>query len=206
MLVGGDAQATKDLITGLSIEEDEEVQSKLIKLQHNVLDIEMEAFRKQEEAKNGCCQGMNLTSFVLLIALSTHALFEGIALGLTKDLSASVNIMLGLLIHKTAASMSLGISISKNFEDDEQRKGMILLFSFAMATPIGIAVGLMLQDTNDMVEIVFSAFAAGTFIYIAASEVIVEEFSIPGRKKWLQMIMFILGCTLITCMWFLESD
>jgi zinc transporter ZupT len=36
-----------------------------------------------------------------------------------------------------------------------------------------------------MVEIIFSSFAAGTFIYIAASEVIVEEFSMPGSKKWL---------------------
>lgn len=149
---------------------------------------------------------MNLTSFVLLIALSTHALFEGIALGLTKEVSAALNIMLGLMIHKTAASMSLGISISKNFEEAEQRKGMMLLLSFSLATPIGIALGLMLQDTNEMVEIVFSSFAGGTFIYIAASEVIVEEFSIPGRKKWLQMIMFLLGTTLITCMWFLESN
>jgi zinc transporter ZupT len=61
----------------------------------------------------------------------------------------------------------------------------MLLISFALATPIGIALGLLLQDANEMVEIIFSSFAGGTFIYIAASEVIVEEFSIPGRKKWL---------------------
>ena len=148
---------------------------------------------------------MNLSSFVLLIALSTHALFEGIALGLTKDLAPCVNIMLGLVIHKTAASMSLGISISKNFDEEDKRKGVTLLLSFALATPIGIALGLILQNTNEMVEVVFSSFAAGTFIYIAASEVIVEEFSIPGSKKWLQMVMFLLGATIITCMWFLES-
>ena len=100
--------------------------------------------------------------------------------------------------------MSLGISISKNFNDEDKIKGLILLASFALATPLGIALGLLLQDTNDMVEIVFSSFAAGTFIYIAASEVIVEEFSIPGRKKWLQMIMFLLGASCITSMWFLE--
>ena len=122
---------------------------------------------------------------MLLIALSTHAIFEGIALGLTKDLAASINIMLALMIHKTAASMSLGISISKNFADEDRSKGIMLLLSFAFATPIGIASGLLLADTNDMIEIIFSSFAGGTFIYIAASEVIVEEFSIPGRKKWL---------------------
>ena len=145
-----------------------------------------------------------MTSFVLLIALSTHAFFEGIALGLTKSISPALNIMIGLLIHKTAASISLGISISNNFEND-LNMGFILLISFALATPIGIAIGLVLQDTSEMVEIVISSFAAGTFIYIAASEVIVEEFSLPGRSKWLQMLTFLMGASLITSLWFLGS-
>jgi len=87
-----------------------------------------------------------MTSFVLLIALSTHAVFEGIALGLTPDLAASINIMLALLLHKSAASMSLGISISKNFADDanERLRGFILLLMFAFATPFGISLGLLL--------------------------------------------------------------
>ena len=146
-----------------------------------------------------------MTSFVLLIALSTHAIFEGIALGLTKDIGAMVNIIVALSIHKTAASMSLGISISKNFESSDQSKGLMLLFFFSFATPLGILIGLLLQDTNELVEIVFSSLAGGTFIYIAASEVIVEEFSVPGRKKYLQMMTFLLGALIITCMWFLEG-
>jgi zinc transporter ZupT len=58
-----------------------------------------------------------------------------------------------------------------------------------------------------MVEILFSSFAAGTFIYIAASEVIVEEFSIPSKSrwtKWIKMMAFALGATIITLMWLLE--
>jgi zinc transporter 1/2/3 len=133
-----------------------------------------------------------------LIALSTHAFFEGIALGLTKDFNPTVNIMIGLLIHKTAASISLGISIASNFEGKDLCKGYMLLISFCLATPIGIAIGMVLQDTNPLVEVVMSSFAGGTFIYIAASEVIVEEFSLPGRSKWLQMLFFLLGASLIT--------
>lgn len=68
-----------------------------------------------EEATKGVCDGFNLQSCVLLIALSMHAIFEGIALGLTKDLSATINIMLALILHKPAAALSLGVSISKNF-------------------------------------------------------------------------------------------
>jgi len=114
-----------------------------------------------------------------------HAIFEGIALGLTKDINATVNIMLALVAHKLAAAMSLGSSITKQFvENDEQRKGIFLLVVFAAATPMGIILGLILQGTSTMTEIVFNSFAGGTFIYIAASEVIVEEFSMPDRYKW----------------------
>jgi len=159
----------------------------------------------EKEHRKKWCEGLNLQSFVLLIALSTHAMFEGIALGLTGDLASTINIMLALVIHKSAASMSLGISIFKNFSNEDQGKGMLLLIIFALATPLGIAAGLIMLGSNEMVEVVFSSFAGGTFVYIAASEVIVEEFSIPGRSKWLQMFTFLLGATLITCMWFLEG-
>lgn len=147
-----------------------------------------------------------MMSFVLLVALSTHAVFEGIALGLTSDFAATVNIILGLIFHKAPASMSLGISLSKNFKDEKDKaKAIRLIVLFALATPIGIAIGMLLQDSNQMVEVVFNSFAAGTFIYIAASEVIVEEFSILGHKKWVKLIAFLLGATIITCMWLIES-
>lgn len=138
-----------------------------------------------KEKTKGACSCVGLNSIVLVIALTMHAIFEGIALGLTEDLSATLNIMLGLALHKPAAAMSLGISITKNFTTPEEKtKGYVLLIIFAVATPIGIMVGIFLQDTSTTVEVIFNSFAGGTFIYIAASEVIVEEFSAPDRYKW----------------------
>ena len=82
---------------------------------------------------------------VLVLALSMHAIFEGIALGLTNDFSATLNIMLALMCHKVPAAMSLGSSITKNFaEVHEKKKGIFLLLIFALATPIGITTGLVL--------------------------------------------------------------
>jgi len=81
----------------------------------------------------------------LLIALTVHAVFEGIALGLSPEAAATVNIMLGLALHKPAAAMSLGISICKNFKTPaEIRRGVVLLFVFSMATPVGIMIGIFL--------------------------------------------------------------
>ena len=144
---------------------------------------------------------------VLLIALSMHSVFEGIALGLTSDFSATINIMIALILHKPAAAISLGVSITKNFvEKNEEKKGILLLFIFSIATPIGIMIGMALQQSSDIVEVIFNSFAAGTFLYIAASEVIVEEFSMPDRYKYIQYGAFLCGIALITSLWFMESD
>ena len=55
-----------------------------------------------------------------------------------------------------------------------------------------------------MVEIVFTSFAGGTFIYIPGSEVIVREFSAGGKGRWWKMFFFLLGAAAITLMWLLE--
>ena len=116
-----------------------------------------------------------------MIALSTHSVFEGIALGLTPELAGLINMIIGLVVHKGPAAMSLGISLSKRFKEKrDQRKAIMFVILFAFATPIGIGIGMLLQSANNLVEVLFSSFAGGTFIYIAASEVIVEEFSIMG--------------------------
>ena len=74
-----------------------------------------------------------------------HALFEGIALGLTKEFAATINIMLALILHKPAAALSLGVSITKNFvENNEAKKGILMLTIFALATPIGVMLGMAL--------------------------------------------------------------
>ena len=71
---------------------------------------------------------------VLVLALSMHAIFEGIALGLTKDFSATLNIMLALMCHKVPAAMSLGSSITKNFAEVHEKS-----FAQALIHPLDLS-------------------------------------------------------------------
>jgi zinc transporter 1/2/3 len=99
----------------------------------------------KHEHKRNCCNCGFFKSFVLMIALSTHAIFEGIALGLTGEFTTVINIMLGLLCHKGPAAMSLGIAMSKQFKkDEEKRKAINLVILFALATPFGIGLGMLI--------------------------------------------------------------
>ena len=70
---------------------------------------------------------------------------------------------------------------------------------FALATPIGILLGMLIQRSNDSVELMFNSLSAGTFLYVACSEVIIQEFAkVEGRS--MKMLFFLLGIALITVM------
>jgi zinc transporter 1/2/3 len=122
-----------------------------------------------------------MTPFILMIALSTHAVFEGMALGLQSSAVNTINIIIAICLHKWAASMSLGVSLGKTFVDEDSKKIFWMLLIFALATPFGVSIGIILQNAApEIVDIICSSIAGGTFVYIACSEVVVEEFSVPG--------------------------
>ena len=77
-----------------------------------------------------------------------------------------------------------------------------MLSFFSAATPLGIIFGMfLLLHSDGVVEGIFGGIAAGTFLYIAASEIIVEEFSVSTFKslKYLSYIAGIISvCLLIT--------
>jgi len=79
------------------------------------------------------------------------------------------------------------------------------MFIFAFATPLGVALGLILSNAPDMVTVAFTSLAGGTFLYISCSEVITEEFSVPGGR-FPKLLAFLFGAFVITMLWFLDKD
>jgi zinc transporter 1/2/3 len=147
--------------------------------------------------------GWNLTPYILMMALSIHSCFEGLACGLSMNLGAVLNIVLAIGIHKSAASTSLGIALVKTFPNDiKVVRWCILIFS--VATPIGILLGMLLSIEGEIYTICFNSLAAGTFLYIACNEMIVGEFSLPGNR-WLKLFIFLMGASLILGLWFIPG-
>lgn len=77
--------------------------------------------------------------------------------------------------------------------------------------PIGIGIiiclnlglGWILSSEGALVTSIFEAISAGTFLYIATIEVIVEEFNI-ARYKWIKFGFFLIAIAFVTSIWFLE--
>jgi zinc transporter ZupT len=143
----------------------------------------------------------NITPYVLLVALSVHGLFEGIALGLQAYLKETLFLAAALLSHKWAESFTLGVSFFKSNTDNTSIIKMICLF--AAFTPVGIIIGMLLAGKNSLIVGIFLSLASGTFLYISASEVIVEEFSIT-RYKYQKYALYLLGGLFVGLLAYLE--
>jgi hypothetical protein len=53
------------------------------------------------------------------------------------------------------------------------------------------------------VSIIFTSLAGGSFIYVSCSELIVEEFALPGNR-WMKLGAFLMGALFIGLLLLLE--
>jgi zinc transporter ZupT len=143
----------------------------------------------------------SFTPYLLLIALSIHGLFEGIALGIQDTVKESIFFALVIIAHKWAESYTLGISFHKSQTERQAFIRMVLLF--AVVTPIGVILGMTLVNVDPVVSGLFLGVSSGTFIYVSASEVIVEEFAIT-KHRYQKFFLFLFGGMLVAFLSYLE--
>lgn len=144
-----------------------------------------------------------ITPYVLLIALSLHGLFEGTALGVMTKFRSVLFLSIAILAHKWAESFALGISFFLSGVDTVTFIKMITLFS--LFTPVGIFVGIIFSGTSFIVQAVLLSISSGTFLYISASEVIIEEFAIT-KYRYQKYFCYLLGGTLVAMLKAFEID
>lgn len=135
-----------------------------------------------------------ITPYVLLIALSLHGLFEGTALGVMTKLRSALFLSCAILAHKWAESFALGVSFFLSGVDTVTFLKMITLF--ATFTPIGIVIGIIFSGTSFVIQAVLLSISSGTFIYISASEIIIEEFAIT-KYRYQKYFCYLLGGILV---------
>lgn len=70
--------------------------------------------------------------------------------------------------------------------------------------PIGVAIGWALSDQGNLVTGIFMSISAGTFVYIATLEVLVEEFNVK-RYKIVKFLFFLLAIGFVSSLFFIEQ-
>ncbi len=128
--------------------------------------------------------------YMLVVALSFHSIVAGVALGIQDRIGELLVVFVAILAHKSTEGFALGIALVRNGES--RRRSYTFVALLAAMTPLGILAGMtvggLLDGTIERTfDATFLAFAAGTFVYIAALDILQDEFLRPGSRflKWL---------------------
>lgn len=163
-----------------------------------------EATRSMDDMQNHS----SLRALMLLLALSLHSIFEGLAIGLQGTNDQVLDIFTAVIIHKTILAFSLGMSLVQS--KLSKRSIVQACVCFAIMAPLGIATGiLVIQGFSDFTHSIFNGIlqglATGTFLYITFFEVLPHEMNAPSDRL-LKVLCLVLGFSTICGLLFLEPD
>lgn len=148
-----------------------------------------------------------LRSLVFLIALSTHTVFEGLALGLQSSAEHVLTLLGAVLIHKAIISFTVGVRFAESYRS--VRLAVISLVVLAAMAPLGVVVGIAVSEfrwsTNggsgaDLVRVGMQGFATGTFLYVTFFEVLPEQ--LKDRWSLAKALTVVLGFSAIVLLEF----
>ncbi|XP_036179613.1 zinc transporter ZIP2-like [Myotis myotis] len=128
-------------------------------------------------------------ALVLLLSLSFHSVFEGLAVGLQTTVASTVQLCLAVLAHKGPVVFSVGLRLVQI--GTAPRWAMFCILSFALMSPLGIALGLAVpsgdsEGGHGLAQAVLEGVAAGTFLYVTFLEILPRELAAPEAPllKW----------------------
>ena len=130
-----------------------------------------------------------MPAFVLTCALVIHSVLEGVAAGIITSETNLVILCIAILIHNIPAAFSLGIKLTKL----NKLTRFLLMMAFVISSPLGIAIGIGISELKyPIIQAIFLALSAGTFMYIGCTEILPEQFH-EKKDKWLKFTGFLTG-------------
>ncbi|GAV04433.1 hypothetical protein RvY_14708 [Ramazzottius varieornatus] len=119
-----------------------------------------------------------ITRFVVFVtSLGAHSIFEGLALGLIKDVDLLITMFTGVIAHEILMGLAIGISLAR--QKMELRSKILFCFIFSVIIPLGQGIGLLVQQADhssvNVLIVVLQALAAGTFLHVMFLEILPQE-------------------------------
>ena len=163
----------------------------------------------------------SLRSIMLLLALSFHSVFEGVAIGLQENSGQLLSIFIAVIVHKAVMAFSLGLNIAQS--SLTLRSFVLSNVIFSLSSPVGVGLGIAMEDLPESLstdicngilqgksgevaetgfDILFPGVAGGTFLYITFFEVLPHEMNVPN-KRLLKVVFVMLGFASISGLLFI---
>lgn len=109
------------------------------------------------------------------VGLAMHSLSEGIALpAILNEPAVRTQVLFSILVHKATEAFSLATVM--RLGRLAGLRAAIFLIGFAVIGPIGILIGSRLTSPGGGIDPILTGFACGTFLYVAACDLLPEVF------------------------------
>jgi zinc transporter 1/2/3 len=155
-------------------------------------------FRDDDDGSstNGSTVAKSLRGLLAVLALSFHAVFEGLAVGLETSVGNVWYLFAAIATHKLVIGFCVGVELIST----RTRLVLILVYmaTFAAVTPLGIGIGIALSNdgeeagTNTVATVVLQGMAAGTLLYVVFFEVLQRERANTQSGIW-QLVAIMAG-------------
>ena len=148
-----------------------------------------------------------LRGITLMIALSLHMIFDGLALGLLQGESKIWQLLAALALHKALVFMTIGLQALEILKCT--KKAIFVIVILAFVSPCGIVLGESINSTGDEISrdtasAILQGIATGTFLFVTFFEILLKEL---GREHHniVKVIVTIVGFALVACIRVLEN-
>lgn len=122
----------------------------------------------------------------LMIGLSIHAFLEGMPL-VDSDGTIHQSLLYGIVLHNIPLSLVLiSLFINNKFSFV---KSLILLFVFAIMTPLGSMCNMLFVTDNDTIQALIMGVVVGILLHVSVSILFDHE----SKHKWLKLLLIILA-------------
>lgn len=88
-----------------------------------------------------------LKGFFIILGISTHELFEGLALGFMAHQNDVLQMFLAVAIHKFVIAFCLGVQLRTY--NIQPTFSIIYITIFALVSPLGIGIGIGIMEVNN---------------------------------------------------------
>jgi ZIP family zinc transporter/zinc and cadmium transporter len=136
---------------------------------------------------------------LVAIGLGFHSLIDGVVIAAGFELSKEFGLITTLAV--IAHEVPEGVTSMAVLLHNKIKKTLSIIYSFfiAVATPIGAILTLLfLKNINNEILGILIALAAGSFLYIGASDLIPETHEKYNKKNALFLIIGMVFVILIT--------
>ncbi|XP_074303459.1 zinc transporter 11 [Silene latifolia] len=125
-------------------------------------------------------------TILLIFALCFHSVFEGIAIGVSETKSDAWKALWTISLHKVFAAIAMSIALLRMIPDRPFLQCSIYAFAFAISSPIGVAIGILIDQTTegtvaDWIYAISMGIACGVFVYVSINHLLAKGYSPHNR-------------------------